>query len=273
MAGGPTREIQCSREAPTAARLEKRGDYVLLLLAYESGRFEPTPCSIKLPLVGQFYAGLAVCAHDNAAFEVAKFSFVSLGLLPPRAKKRMSAIEVIALDSLQRRVVYQSDTSLDSPSFTAVGNAVCFREGGQLNYFSLTANSDSHMVGAENVDECRLAAFAPSPWQVSHKIKDGRAQLFRGDGEKPQPQQLTEDSYSNWMPRLSPDGQWIAFVSGLGPPQKDKPVPGDYLLRELPIGGGKPRELAQFFGGPGALGLSPWSADGKRLVFVTREPD
>jgi len=273
VAGGPTREIQCSREAPAAARLEKRGDYVLLRLANESGRFESTACSIKLPLAGQFYAGLAVCAHDNAAFEVAKFRFVSLGLLPPRNVKRMSAIEVIALDSLQRRVVYQSDASLDSPSFTAAGNAVCFREGGELYYFSLTANADSHRVGAENVDECRLATPAASQWQFSHGITGHRAQLYRSDGEKAKALQLTHDSYSNWMPRPSPDGQWIAFISGSVPPQKDKPAPGDYLLRELPIGGGEPHELARFFGGPGALGLSPWSADDKQLVFVTREPD
>ncbi len=28
VAGGPTREIQCAQEAPTAVRLEKRGDYL-----------------------------------------------------------------------------------------------------------------------------------------------------------------------------------------------------------------------------------------------------
>jgi len=273
VAGGPTREIQCAREAPSAARLEKRGDYVLLQLANDQGKFEATACSIKLVLDGFYYAGLVVCAHDNTAFEVVKFRRVSLGLLPPRSEVRMSALEVVPLDSLDRKIVYQTTARLDSPSFTAAGDAVCFREDGRTYFFSLTANSDSHLVGAENVEECALAHAAASPWQVTHEIKSGRAQLFRRGSGKAKPLQLTKDSYSNWLPRLSPDGQSIAFISGTVPPEKDKPAMGDYLLRELPIDGGEPRELARFFGGPGALGPSPWSADGKRLVFVSREPD
>jgi hypothetical protein len=31
--------------------------------------------------------------------------------------------------------------------------------------------------------------------------------------------------------------------------------------------------LAQFYGGMGSLGVSPWSADGKQVVFVSREPE
>ncbi|MEO8017138.1 MAG: hypothetical protein ABI769_04945 [Pseudomonadota bacterium] len=272
--GGPTREIQCARQAPSAARLEKRGDYVLLLLANDEGRFEHTPCSIKLAFTGFYYAGLVVCAHDNNAYEVVKFRRVSLGLLPARSEIRMSAIELVPLDSLDRKVVYQTTARLDSPSFTATGNAVCFREDGRMYFFSLTANSDPHLVGAENVEECELAHPAvDSPWKVAHEIKGGRAQLFRRGSGKGKPLQLTRDHYSSWTPRLSPDGQSIAFVSSTLAPENGKPVMGDYLLRQLPIEGGEPRELARFYGGPGALGPSPWSADGKQLVFVSREPD
>ena len=48
--GGPTREIQCAKQAPTAVRLEKRGDYVLLQLSDIDGKFEPSGCAIKLAL-------------------------------------------------------------------------------------------------------------------------------------------------------------------------------------------------------------------------------
>ncbi len=67
-AGGPTREIQCARQTPNAVRLEKRGDYVLLQMSDINGKFEPSGCSIKLAFRGVFYAGLAVCAHDNKSF-------------------------------------------------------------------------------------------------------------------------------------------------------------------------------------------------------------
>jgi hypothetical protein len=270
---GPTREVQCARHAPGAARLEKRGDYIVLLLADITGRFESSGCTIKLPLKGPFYAGLVVCAHDEDAFEVARFNHVSLGPVAKRSESRTSAVELIPLGSLDRKVVYRSTSRLDSPSFTAGSNAVCFREDGRLMYFSLTANTEAHLVGAENVDECALARpQVGAPWDVSHEIKGGRAQIIRrGGGSKPL--KLTADRFWNWTPHLSPDGSSIAFISGTIPARDGKPGTGDYLLREIRSDGGELRELARFFGGPGALGPQPWSADGKQLVFVSREPD
>lgn len=271
--GGPTREVQCSRLAPNAVRLEKRGDYVLLQLSDINGKFEASGCLIKLAFRGVFYAGLAVCAHDNQAFEAAQFNHVSLGLLPKKPEIRTSAIEIIPLGSLDRRVVYLSKWQLDTPSFTGAGNAICFREDGRLMYYSLTANTEPHLVGAENADECALARpITTSPWLVSHEVKSGRAQIFRKGPGQPKPLRLMSDQFSNWTPRLSPDGKSIAFISGTSPPDEGKPSAGDYLLRELPSDGGQPRELARFYGGPGALGPAPWSTDGKQLVFVSREP-
>jgi len=273
-AGGPTREVQCAKQDSATVRLEKRGDYVSLQLADINGKFEASGCTIRIVFKGVFYAGLVVCAHDNNAFEAAQFQHVSLGLLPKRPDLRTSAIEIVPLGSLDRRVVYLSKYRLDTPSFTGTGNAVCFREDGRLMYFSLSANTDPHLVGAENADECALAhPLTISPAQVTHEIKGGRAQIFRRVAGERKPVQLTADQYSNWTPRLSPDGKSMVFISGTTPPEDGKPSAGDYLLRELPSDGGQPRELARFFGGLGALGPGPWSTDGKQLVFVSREPE
>jgi len=272
--GGPTREIQCAREAPNAVRLEKRGDHVLLQLSDINGKFEPSGCAVKLVFGRVFYAGLAVCAHDNQAFETALFRHVSLGLLPKRSEIRTSAIEIMPLGSLDRRVIYRSKSRLDSPSFTGAGNAVCFREDGRLVYFSLTAHADPHLVGSENADDCDLAhPLTKSPFLVSQEIEGGHAQIVRRDARDAKPKRLTADEYSNWTPRLSPGGESMVLISGNAPPDDGKPAAGDYLLRELPVDGGEPRELARFYGGPGALGPAPWSPDGKQLVFVSREPE
>jgi TolB protein len=255
-------------------RARTRWARAALLLADINGKFEPSGCTIKVPLHGGYYAGLVVCAHDNAAFATAKFRHVSLGLLPKRNEIRTSTIELISLESLSRKIVYRSTSRLDSPSFTAAGNAVCFREDGRLQYFSLTANTEPRLVGAENVDECQLASpVTTSPWTVSHDIKGGRAQVFRRGPGGAKPVQLTKDRLSNWMPRLSPDGSSIAFISGTEPPDDGKPAAGDYLLRRMTSEGGELSELAHFFGGPGAIGPAPWSLDGKQLVFVSREAD
>lgn len=280
--GGPTREIQCARRAPSAVRLEKRGDYVLLQLENVSGQFEASGCTIKIALRGTFYAGLVVCAHDNTAFEVVQFRRVSLGLLPKRRETRTSAIELIPLDSLDRRVIYRSTFHLDSPNFTVDGKSLCFREDGRLHILSLTPGAETRPIGEENAEQCVTALTSGAvPWRVSHDIKGGRAQIFRRGSGSAKPQQLTRDRFSNWTPRLSPSGTSIAFISGSEPPDDGKPVAGDYLLREMPFdgadevskNGGEPRELARFYGGTGSLGPAPWSPDGKQLVFVSREPE
>jgi len=55
--------------------------------------------------------------------------------------------------------------------------------------------------------------------------------------------------------------------------ERSQETDADYLLTQRPIADGPERVLAQFHGGAGSLGLAPWSSDGKRIVFVSREPD
>ena len=76
-----------------------------------------------------------------------------------------------------------------------------------------------------------------------------------------------------WLPKMSPDGTQIAYLFGNARGEAGNPVDGDYLLRVIPATTGEARDLAQFVGGPGSFGVSPWSPDGTRIVFVSREPN
>ena len=271
--GGPTREIQCAEEAPTAVRIEKRGDYVQMLLANEDGVFNASGCQVKLSLRGTFYAGLVVCAHDRQGFETARFSSVTVGIPPERRTVRISAIEVVPVDSLDRKVVWYSSSPLEVPSFTARGDSICFREDGQLKRLDLTARAEPRLVGMENIDECEMAQpVIVAGERVVHRVEGGRAQIWResADGK---PQRLTSDNRNNWMPRVAPDANSYVFLSTTSKPEKNRAGNGDYLLALNPLAGGETRVLAQFYGGMGSLGISPWSPDGKRVVFVSREPD
>lgn len=271
--GGPTREIQCAQEAPTAVRLEKRGDYVQLFTSNEDGVFSATGCQIRIALGGKYLAGLAVCAHDNQAFENARFSSVTVGLPPERRSVRVSAIEIVATDSLVRRVLWYSSSRLEVPSFTAKGDAICFRENGQLQKLSLVARAEPVLVGADNLAECETAVPPMSAGQrVVHRVDGSRSQIWLEptDGK---PRKLTSDQRSNWQPRMAPDAASFIYLSGTARGVDGKPAPGDYLLAQRSLADGGERVLAQFHGGMGSLGISPWSADGRRVVFVSREPE
>ena len=97
-------------------------------------------------------------------------------------------------------------------------------------------------------------------------------QLWRMRADGSAPEQLTSDQYNNWFPHVSPDGQWIAFLSFM----KDV-APGDHpfykrvYLRVMSTrgGGGSARVVAYVYGGQGTINVPSWSPDSRRLAFVS----
>lgn len=270
--GGPTREIQCDRQEPTALRLEKRGDYFQLFTSNEDGVYSSTGCMIKVVLGPKFLAGLAVSAHDNTAFETARFSSVTVGLPPPRKSTTVSAIEIMPVDSLERRVLWYSSQKLEVPSFTASGDAVCFREGGQIKKLSLVGISEPILVGADNMDVCATGAPVSSAQRLSSRVSGSRSLVWLEPAEG-KPRKLIDDARNQWNPRVAPDALSFVYLSGTAKPVDGKIAIGDYLLMLRTLSGGDQRALAHFYGGPGSLGLAPWSPDGKRVVFMSQEPE
>jgi TolB protein len=251
VAGGETREIQCALQAPAAVRLEKRGEYLQVSLQNGLGTFEPSGCSIRVALRGGFFAGLAVCAHDAAAFETALFRHVGLGVPAERAALPTYAIEMVSPGSPSRRVLFHWNSKLEAPSFTAGGDAICFRNDGRLQRLELGRDQPVD-VTAENAAACAVAPIGiPAEDKLAAFGKNGPV----------------------WLPRLSPDRTRVASISWKGRGRLGRPEPGSYLLHVGALDGGAPEELASFYGEPGTLGTAPWSPDGRQLVFVSREPE
>src|ERR1700678_3710272 len=144
--GGPTRTIQCQTGAPQRVRLERRGPYVTVSVAGGDGSFSPSGCAVRLPLEGSFFAGLAVCAHDNAAFETARVAAVQLGAPPPLPATRTSALEVLSLSSLDRRVVYRSAGRMEAPHFSPDGAALYYDLGGRIYRLWIPATKPPEVV-------------------------------------------------------------------------------------------------------------------------------
>src|SRR6266542_2948629 len=108
---GLTREIQASVSAPDRVRLEKRGDYVSMSVAYAGGPLRSAGGSFRIEVKPPFYIGLGVCAHDNNAIERAVFSNVEIVSLPASggvATNVQSTLEFISIASKDRRIVYHT---------------------------------------------------------------------------------------------------------------------------------------------------------------------
>jgi hypothetical protein len=85
-----TRTIHFPIDGPTQLRLERRRNVVTLFAGKEGGPLTELG-STELAPFSPMYAGLGVCAHDDAAETTAVFSDVKLEVLPPSgpaAKKK-----------------------------------------------------------------------------------------------------------------------------------------------------------------------------------------
>jgi TolB protein len=102
--GGVTKEIQSMMHAPQRVRLDKIGDTVYLSVAQADGDPMPSGASFRLHFTEPFYIGLAVSAHDNAAFETAVFSKVEIGPSSPASALPQPGLQIITLPSGDRRV-------------------------------------------------------------------------------------------------------------------------------------------------------------------------
>ncbi len=101
---GPTKEIQSDLASPMRVRLDKIGDTVYLSDSRAGEDPQPSGCSFGLHLTGPYYLGLAVSAHDNAAFETAVFSHVVIAQPSPAAAVPRPGVKIITLPTGDRRV-------------------------------------------------------------------------------------------------------------------------------------------------------------------------
>ena len=102
--GGSTKEIQSMMAKPERVRLDKFGDTVYLSVAAQGEEPHPSGASHVLHFTEPFYIGLAVSAHDNAAFETAVFSRVEVGAALAAAAQPPPGLRVITLPSGDQRV-------------------------------------------------------------------------------------------------------------------------------------------------------------------------
>jgi len=102
--GATTKEIQSNVASPQRVRLDRIGDTVYLSVAKAGEEPRPSGCLFQLHLNSPFYIGLAVSAHDNAAFETAVFSKVEVGAASPAAAAPQPGLKIITLPSGDRRV-------------------------------------------------------------------------------------------------------------------------------------------------------------------------
>ena len=104
-----------------------------------------------------------------------------------------------------------------------------------------------------------------------NSVRTGSMQIWRMNADGSGQEQLTDDDFYNWFPHISPDGQWVVFISFMKNEVKpdDHPFYKHVYLRLMPAGGGNPRVIAYLYGGQGTINTPSLSPDSKRIAFVS----
>ena len=278
--GGATREIKSSLSPRDAnalpvegvlahlhLRLIRRGNYAYMAVEEKGDGLHYDGESIRIPLEGDFYAGIGICAHDPNAIEQASFSNVELNSLPASTGQPVlySTLETVQVSSGDRQVVYFAQGRFEAPNWSRDGSYFLFNRDGHLEKLPVAGGKpevlDTGSANRLNNDhgispDGTMIAFSDNSQET--KSADGKTGHDSLVYVMPMPggtlKRLTPIGPSYWH-GWSPDGKTLAFVG-----QRN----GDFDIYTVLVTGGDETRLTT------AKGLDDgpeYSPDGQYIYF------
>jgi TolB protein len=131
----------------------------------------------------------------------------------------------------------------------------------------VTGGDETRLTTAEGLDDG--PDYSPDGRYIYfNSERTGTMQIWRMRPDGTEQEQITSDEYNNWFPHPSPDGLRIVFLS-YAKDVKGHPENKDVMLRLMTLADKRVTVLAKLFGGQGTINVPSWSADSRRLAFVS----
>jgi len=257
--GGLTHEIQANVSRPTMVGIGRQGDVFFLTLADPGPSLTPAGPFMRLKLPDRLYVGLAVCAHDDKVLETARFSQVMLKAQetqPGQKPVLHCTLEIVPINSKDRRVVYHTLDHIEAPNWTKDGEFLLFNSGGHIYRLPVKGGKPTEIeTGSANrcnndhglsPDGTRLA--------ISDQSRNGKSMIYLLPVSGGAPKQITPVGPSYWH-GWSPDGSTLAYCGERN---------GEFDVYTIPAEGGEEKRLTT------AKGLDDgpeYSPDGKFIYF------
>jgi TolB protein len=258
--GERTYEIRSGVTGPKRLRIEKRGRYVSMSIAYDDGAMRPAGGSFPLDLTEPFYIGLGVCAHNNERLEKAVFSNVEITNIkstPTGTPTLISTLETVPLASKDRRVVWTTTDLIEAPNWSRDGLSLIFNSKGRLFRIPV-AGGEPQPIDTGLATRCNND-HGISPDGTTLVISDQsqgerQSQIYTLPITGGTPKRITERAPSYWH-GWSPDGQTLAYCAERN---------GEFDIYTIPVEGGVETRLTT------AKGLDDgpdYTADGQWIYF------
>ena len=258
--GGLTREIESNVNAPRRLRVEKHGKYVSISVAGEGEALHPAGGSFRLELEEPFYVGLAVCAHNDKAFETAVFSKVELVEAVPATNAGLhlvSTLETIAIASKDRRVVWWTNYLFEAPNWSRDGKSLFFNSRGRM-YRVPATNGEPQVIDTGFAIKCNNDhGLSPDGTQLAVSDQsqgDKHSRIYTLPSGGGAPKLMTPAGPSYWH-GWSPDGKTLAYCAERN---------GEFDIYTIPVAGGPETRLTT---APGLDDGPDYSPDGQFIYF------
>jgi hypothetical protein len=264
-AGDDTDEYRLRVAAPDVIQLERRGDTYIFSAAKFGQPFQVTQVS-HLTLADTLYVGLAVCAHNADVTERATFNNVRI--IKPADKDFTpyqdyigSNLEIMDMESFERRIVYRAANSIQAPNWTHDGATLIFNSEGLLHNYDVKSGAVSELnTGfATNNNNDHVLSWDGQQIGISHHAKeeDGRSTLYTlplTGSDKPT--QVTKPGVGHsYLHGFSPDDKSLIFTA-------DRQ--GQYDIYSVDIATGKETQLTNT---KTLDDGSEYSPDGRKIYF------
>ncbi|MGO9201825.1 MAG: hypothetical protein ACLQM8_14960 [Limisphaerales bacterium] len=268
--GGVTAEVQANLgalAAPARIQIEKRGDYAIMSVAAEGKPLQPMGGACRLELKEPFYAGLAVCSHNDAVTETAEFTKVELGAppayAPPAAERSRSSLEVVPVPPSDRKVAYFTRDHVEAPNWSPDGKFFIFNQGNRL--YRMPTNGEPALIDTGPLNRINND-HGISPDGALLAISDqglaGGSRIYVLPITGGTPRLITSNAPS-YFHGWSPDGKTLAFCG-----QRTLEVNGrrvsNFDIYTIPAAGGPETRLTT---DPAKDDGPDYSSDGKYIYF------
>jgi hypothetical protein len=258
--GALTHEIQANVIKPPRVGIGRQGDvFFLTLPATTNSTYAPAGPFMRIKLADPVYVGLGVCSHDDHVLETARFAQVTLQSREANTGQKPllhSTIEIVPINSRDRRVVYHTLDHLEAPNWSRDGAFLLFNSGGRLFRLPVKGGTpvqiDTGFASRCNNDhglspDGRMLA-------ISDQSRGGKSLVYIVPIEGGVPTQITQLAPSYWH-GWSPDGSTLAYCAERG---------GEFDVYTIPVQGGEEKRLTT------AKGLDDgpeYTPDGKFIYF------
>ena len=258
--GGTTEEIKSKLTSADVIQLERKGNTYTMSVA-RNGETFVTEKVDSLDLGDDVYVGLFVCSHNPNVSETALFNNVRI-VVPAAPANGYgnyigSDIQILDLETLNTRIIYQSPLSLQAPNWTRDGKYLIYNSNDLLYKFNLKTNTPALLntgVAIHNTND-HVLSFDGKWLAVSNGEKYGSiGYVLPAEGGVARKITPTGPSY---MHGWSPDGKYIVFCGDRN---------NEFDVYKIPVAGGSEVRLTT---APGLDDGPEYSPDGKYIYFCS----